>query len=237
MGRLMDQDLDWLYSNNAQEDAARSFSRWQLLAGLAKHSEDFCQATLAFANKHKTLLKVGSISGVMDLLGISAKVETGRLPKRLRPKGEWTQTDPVGYLVEMPRLCHQFGLAPQEWEDVLGAFLREALHEGDEPFRAYARSFLWTTPVSLPGPLPWAPHPRKRGRPSLLEKSTHKELTALAHCAARRIAGQSWEEITDSADAVLLRKKADGDWDVELMVLRVRTKVQRFAQHLQVSLP
>lgn len=234
----MAQDLDWLYSNNAQEDAARSFSRWQLLAGLAKHSEDFCQATFAFANKHKTLLKVGSASGVVRLLGVSAKAETGRLPKRLRPKGEWAQIDPRGYLTEMPSLCHQFGLAPREWEEVLHRFLAEALLKGDAlALRGMARRYVWTAPYSWPGPLPWAPHPRKRGRPSLLEKSTHKELTALAHCAARRIAGQSWEEITNSADAALLKKKADGDRDVELVVLGVRTKVQRFAQHLQVSLP
>ena len=225
---LMRQKSDHLY----WEAWSRRFSRWEILKGLALHSKEFLRATHDVAEEHKTLLKMVSLSRIEGFVDIPERVSAGRLPKRLRPKGEWAKVRPSEYLAGLNGICERFGLRDREWLDALHLFLREALHK--EINRREFVSYCIYLKVGPESPLPWAKDARKRGRPSLFETSTLVELTALANCTVRRIVGWEWGDI---ANGWPLENKPSWEGDTRQKVFEVKTSIQRFAKHLEITLP
>lgn len=224
----MGQEYDRLYWGTW----FRRFSRWEVLKGLAAHSQEFLRATHAVAKEHKTLLKMVSVYAIERIRDNFEKAGAGRLPKRLRPKGEWAKAHPSEYLAGLNGICERFGLRDREWLGALHLFLREALHK--EVGRPESLSYLIYLKSGPRSPLPWAKDARKRGRPSLFETSTLGELTALANCVVCRIVGWEWGDI---ANGWPLENKPSWEGDTRQKVFEVKTSIQRFAKHLEITLP
>jgi hypothetical protein len=111
------------------------------------------------------------------------------------------------------------------WVETLHYFLQDKS-------KARVCWYLYYRPV-LPPYYPWLKEPpRRRGRPAMPQPSSpeFKERETLAHCIAKRLLGQSWEEIADNCGLTTGK-------GFDLTPLEVNIRCRRLAKHLKIYHP
>jgi hypothetical protein len=216
--------------------------RWAILQGLYGHSDEFRRAGATLAATHALVMRLH----YHDLDEVDRALRLRKLlPKRRRPPKQWRDSEAHSYLWSLARLSRWFGLAgqrkPQVWEDNCPDRWDETLHyflqeKHEESLAGRVSGSLYTLEVSQPYRLPWTEHPpRRRGRPALQtpgpSSEEFKALKVLAACVARRLLGQSWEEIADTCGLTT------HTGDDTLGTLEVATRCRRLAEHLRIYRP
>lgn len=217
--------------------------RWAVLEGLAAESAEFSRATKTLADDNRVALRLL----YHEMTDAERKVnEALSLPKRLRPPKEWRDIDWFAYLSGLARLCRWFGLTgrvlperysqrPDGWDEALHYFLQHLHGTVHGTGKRLLFGHLYVLEMPLPSPLPWTDEPpRRRGRPAIRASNPSsqefREWEVLAQCIARRLLGQSWEEITDTCD--LTTRKG-----FELTPLELATRCRRLAKRLKIYRP